>query len=167
MGCVIIPTGNQCGKIYRLSEFRSYLSIIIIYGLRGNMEKILLQTINRRFIRFCVGGLITNGLGYVIFACIIWFNINYLIANTISFLCAIWISFFMNSKIVFRINIKLPLKIYIVYVMFYVGLLLFSLLSLQFWVWIIRNVYMAQLVNIVACALVSYAGLKIIFGVKK
>ncbi len=131
------------------------------------MKKVTLQMINRRFIRFCVGGLITNGIGYSIFAGIIWFNINYLIANTISFLCAIWLSFFMNSKIVFKINIKLPLKIYIVYAIFYVGLLLFSLLSLQFLVWIIRNVYMAQLVNIVVCALVSYTVLKIIFGVKK
>ncbi|MCC2645354.1 MAG: GtrA-like protein [Burkholderiales bacterium] len=131
------------------------------------LEKFILSIVNKRFIIFCISGLFTNGIGYAIFAALIWLNMNFLIANTISFLCAIWISFFMNSKIVFQINTKVKLRIYLIYIIFYVGLLLLSLLSLQFLVWVMHNIYMAQLVNIMICALISYLGLKIIFGIKK
>jgi putative flippase GtrA len=127
------------------------------------MRKLVDRVVSRRFLIFCLSGTLVNGFGYCVYAILVWSKVNYLIANTLSFLCAIWLSFLMNTKIVFRIKTKLCIKTLVIYAVFYSTMLLISLCLLGIWVKILGNLYLAQLINIILCALVSYFGLKIIF----
>ncbi len=119
--------------------------------------------INRQLTFFCIGGTVTNMLCFLIFAGLIGLNLHYILASTVAFLCGIGFSFMINRALVFKSTHKLLSNELFIYLFFYVGLWLFSLLFLCLLKNTLGNIYIAQLINIVACAGIAYCGVKKLF----
>jgi putative flippase GtrA len=65
-----------------------------------------MQFINREFYRFIFWGGINTLSGYLIYAFLLLF-LPYLVSYTIAFIISIFISYFLNSKFVFKQELKL------------------------------------------------------------
>lgn len=111
----------------------------------------------KNFIKFGVVAGIYNVLSYSVYAFLIFTKCHYIIASTISFVVGVSLSYFMNKIIVFKHTQKHSRKVVIRYVTFYLVLLAINLILLRIFVaYLGINAYLAQLIVVVACAVLSY-----------
>lgn len=71
-----------------------------------------------QFIKFSVVGISNTAIAFGIYYFLLWFNVDYLIANTISWLISVFNAFFWNNRYVFKTEIhwfKSLIKTYIAY----------------------------------------------------
>lgn len=71
-----------------------------------------------QFIKFSVVGISNTAIAFSIYYFLLWFNVDYLIANTISWLISVFNAFFWNNRYVFKTEIhwfKSLIKTYIAY----------------------------------------------------
>ena len=116
---------------------------------------------NKQFIKFVIVGIINTIVGYGTYGILIYFNVYYLIANTISTIIGVTNSYILNTRITFRDSkkdIKTPIKFVSVYIVSYIiGTLNLILLIKYFNV----NSYIAGLFNIGVTTIISYFGHKL------
>ncbi|MBR6133648.1 MAG: GtrA family protein [Bacilli bacterium] len=120
-----------------------------------NKIKLLL---NNTKIRFLIVGCLNTIVGYSIYAILIYLNINYLIANTISTIIGIIHSYIWNRLFTFKSNNNIKkeiLKFISVYFISYV----LGLLNLYILVNILNtNKYIAGIINIFITTIISWFG---------
>ncbi len=115
----------------------------------------------QQFIKFGFVAASYNLVAYSIYATLIYFNCNYLIASTVSFLLGVVLSYFMNKFIVFSVKHNNYILI-IRYVTFYVFLLGINLTLLHGFVSLLKaNPYLAQILTTIIAALISYNTMRI------
>ena len=71
-----------------------------------------------QFIKFSVVGISNTVIAFGIYYFLLWFNVDYLIANTISWIISVFNAFFWNNRYVFKTEIhwfKSLIKTYIAY----------------------------------------------------
>lgn len=110
----------------------------------------------KQFIKFGLVALSYNLAAYLIYALLIYFKYNYLMASTIAFFSGLTLSYFMNKKFVFASrhhNYAMIIR----YIVFYVSLLGVNLALLHEAIYLLKiNVYLAQIFVTGITALISY-----------
>ena len=118
------------------------------------------EIINKQFIKFILVGIINTIVGYGTYGILIYFNVNYLIANTISTIIGVINSYILNTKITFnesKKDFKTPFKFVSIYLISY----LIGMLNLVIFVkHLLINSYIAGLLNICLTTIISYFGHK-------
>lgn len=116
----------------------------------------------KQFIKFGFVATGYNVAAYFIYATLVYFHCNYLIASTISFLVGVLLSYFMNRSIVFSVkhhNYVLLIR----YIIFYMLLLGINLTLLHGLVSLLRvNPYLAQILITMIAALISYNTMRVL-----
>lgn len=115
---------------------------------------------DKRFIKFILVGILNTAIGYGTYSVLIFLNINYIIANTISTIVGISCSYLLNKKITFndiKTNKKTPLKFISVYALSYI----LGTINLSVLVKICNvNEYTAGFVNLFITTFISWFGHK-------
>ena len=115
---------------------------------------------DKRFIKFIFVGILNTAIGYGTYSVLIFLNINYIIANTISTIVGISFSYLLNEKITFndiKTNKKTPLKFISVYALSYI----LGTINLSVLVKICNvNEYTAGFVNLFITTFISWFGHK-------
>ena len=114
-----------------------------------------------QFIKFGFVAASYNLVAYSIYATLIYFHCNYLIASTISFLLGVMLSYFMNKRIVFAVKHHHYVLI-MRYIIFYMLLLGINLILLHGLVSLLKiNPYLAQILTTMIAALISYNTMRV------
>jgi len=115
----------------------------------------------QQFIRFGFVALAYNLFAYMVYAGLIMFKCNYLLASSLSFIIGVTISYFMNKSIVFATK-QHSYRLVLRYVLFYLMLLGFNLGILHVFVKTLSiNPYIAQILVIFISAVLSYNTMRI------
>ena len=124
------------------------------------LSGIINKIIDKQFIKFVIVGVINTIVGYGSYSLLIYLNLNYIIANTISTIIGITNSYILNTKITFnesKRDAKTPFKFVSVYFISYiVGTFNLTILIKRLSV----NSYIAGLCNIFVTTIISYFGHK-------
>lgn len=121
----------------------------------------------KKFIRFLLVAATYNLVGYVFFAVLVYFGVNYLVSSFLAFIFGVLLSFFMNKTLVFAME-KHDSKMIIKYMIFYAILLVINLSILHAFVQLLSlTPYVAQILVTAISAMVSYNMMRLfIFGEK-
>ena len=120
-----------------------------------NKIKLLL---NNTKIRFLIVGCLNTIVGYSIYAILIYLNINYLIANTISTIIGIIHSYIWNRLFTFKSNNNIKKEIFKFIFVYSISYVL-GLLNLYILVNILStNKYIAGIINIFITTIISWFG---------
>lgn len=120
-----------------------------------NKIKLLL---NNTKIRFLIVGCLNTIVGYSIYAILIYLNINYLIANTISTIIGIIHSYIWNRLFTFKSNNNIKKEIFKFIFVYSISYVL-GLLNLYILVNILgTNKYIAGIINIFITTIISWFG---------
>lgn len=115
----------------------------------------------QQFIKFGFVAASYNLMAYFIYAALVYFKCNYLIASAVSFFLGVILSYFMNKLIVFAVkhnNYSLIMR----YVSFYVLLLGINLALLHGFVSLLKiDPYLAQVLVTIIAALISYNTMRV------
>ena len=97
-----------------------------------------------RFIRFAAVGVVNTGFSYVIFATLVFLDVNYLAAATVSYISGTILSYFLNARHTFKTQVQLNdyIKFFIINIFSYsLGIAMLYTLKEHY----DANVYLAQL----------------------
>ncbi len=89
------------------------------------------KLLQRRFIKFCISGLINSGLSYSIYALLLILDCNYLFATTISCIGGVLFGYSINSLFIFQQKLcyRTLLKYSLAYIIsYFINLLLMFIL---------------------------------------
>lgn len=118
------------------------------------------KIINKQFVKFIFVGILNTIVGYGTYSILLFFKINYIIANTISTIIGILFSYLLNKKITFnntKTNKKTPFKFVSVYIISYVvGTINLALLVKHY----NANKYIAGFINLFITTFISWFGHK-------
>lgn len=114
-----------------------------------------------QFVRFCLVGLTTTIISYIIYAVLVWIGAHYLIASVVSFIVSVAWSFLLNNRYVFKTGVdekrvwwKTLLKTYVSYTA--VGLVLANIL-LFLWVDVLGiSEYIGPIINLLITIPLNY-----------
>ena len=113
---------------------------------------------DKRFIKFIFVGILNTIVGYGAYSLLIFFKVNYIIANTISTIIGITCSYLLNKKITFndvKTNNKTPFKFVGVYIFSYlIGIINLTILVKKCNI----NPYIAGFINLFITTLASWFG---------
>ena len=116
----------------------------------------LSRLLDRRFIYYCIVGLATNAIGYIVFYIGVHQRIGINVSIALSYALTCVIGMFMNSKITFRGQGEI-LSGYVKYLIQYVVLYFVNILLTKLFVEIFAvNVYVSQVICIGIIAVVGY-----------
>jgi putative flippase GtrA len=116
----------------------------------------LSRLLDRRFIYYCLVGLATNVIGYIVFYIGVRQQIGTNVSIALSYTLTCVIGMFMNSKITFRGQGEM-LRGYVKYLIQYVVLYFVNILLTKLFVGIFAvNVYVSQVICIGIIAVVGY-----------
>ena len=116
--------------------------------------------IARQEIRFLFVGMLNTIVGYGIYAILIFFNINYLLANTLSTIVGVLHSYLWNRFFTFKSKEK-ALKEIIKFIFVYICSYLLGMIILYLFTSILHlSPYIAGLINLFITTLISWFGHK-------
>lgn len=124
------------------------------------MIKLIKRMFSNQKIRFLFVGGLNTIVGYGSFALLLFMNLNYLVANTISYIIGIIHSYFWNKKFTFKSKNKSPLElvkfIFVYIVNYLIGMIILYLLVDKLGI----NHYIAGMLNLIITTLISWFGHK-------
>ena len=122
------------------------------------MIKIINNLFKYQKIRFLFVGGLNTLVGYGSFAVLLFFNVNYLIANTISYIIGVIHSYFWNKKFTFKSNNKSPKEL-VRFIFVYIINYLAGMFILYVLVDIIGiNQYISGILNLITTTIISWFG---------
>ena len=111
-------------------------------------------------VRFLFVGLLNTIVGYGSYVILIFFNINYLLANFISTVIGIVNSYIWNRNFTFKSNKKIKIEL-IKFLLVYFIIYLIGLINLFIMVSYFKtNKYLAGFINLIVTTIISWIGHK-------
>jgi putative flippase GtrA len=124
----------------------------------NNLINKIKSLLNNVKIRFLIVGCLNTLVGYLTYALLIYININYLIANTISTIIGITHSYIWNRLFTFKSNNSIKKEIFKFISVYFISYIL-GLLNLYILVNILgTNEYIAGIINIFITTIISWFG---------
>jgi len=115
----------------------------------------------RQVYRFSVVGIVNSAISYFIYVVLIFFGIQYQIANIVSYLFGLISSYFLNKKWTFINSDKHKTKVVILFVLLNLVSLSVSLLTLTLLVNLtVFSKYLLQIIAMAASTIVNFIGSK-------
>lgn len=106
-----------------------------------------------QFVKFSLVGFSNTLISYIVYLCLIYFDIHYLVASIVGFVISVINSFYWNNKYVFKSNCNNTKSIFFMFIKTFIsyagtGLLLANLL-LYVWVDMLKiQEFIAPLINL-------------------
>lgn len=109
-----------------------------------------------QFAKFCIVGLTNTVIGFAIYYGLLWFDVNYLMANTASWVISVFNAFYWNNKYVFKNESTWIRSLLKTYVSYGFSFLLGSLLLYVFVEWCSISKILAPLLILIVTIPVNF-----------
>lgn len=119
-----------------------------------------MKHITNQFLKFGIIGIFNSLLSYTAYCILIYFNINFVYANTIGFIISVLNSYFWNGRYVFKRKFSMR-SILSVFISYGITLILNNLFLILMISYFNISKYIAPIINIIVITPINYLFVKL------